>query len=169
MGKLNISKNTRIRKCNHTQIAKAISETSGFQKFHQDDLSDFRSSEDLKFSEGTIYKEECEDAFFISIDLKSANFNSMKYYDESMVFNCNSWSELLKLFTDEIYFQKSKSFRQKIFWLLDAKKINVVEKYLISIIKNTLDPFLKDRNYYTNTDEVFICRHLKFRFLLKHL
>eukprot|EP01129_Flabellula_baltica_P017491 TRINITY_DN9704_c0_g1_i1.p1 TRINITY_DN9704_c0_g1~~TRINITY_DN9704_c0_g1_i1.p1 ORF type:complete len:377 (-),score=80.66 TRINITY_DN9704_c0_g1_i1:849-1979(-) len=137
-------------------VSRAISETPGFQRFHVDDLSQFEDAHKLQLTQGTVYLTEYRDDFFLSLDLKSANFSAMKYYDESMVMNSDSWTDLLNKFTDDPYFHHSKAFRQKIFWFLDADKINIVEKYLIFQIKTVLQHLLDGKEVFTNTDEIIV-------------
>jgi len=80
----------------------------------------------------------------------------MRYYDPELVFNTKNWPELLSKFTNESYFQQSKSFRQKIFWFLESSKINTISKYQIYQIKEALTPLIGNRVLHTNTDELII-------------
>jgi hypothetical protein len=56
--------------------------------------------------------------FYISLDLRSANFNSLRWLDSKIVLDKPTWRDLLADFTDEEYFFQSKAFRQKVSFLI---------------------------------------------------
>jgi hypothetical protein len=54
------------------------------------------------------------DRYFLSLDLMSANYNALRYYDPDLVCGTTSWIQFLSLVTKEKYFLESKSFRSKV-------------------------------------------------------
>ena len=108
------------------QIADTIKATPIYEKYLQDSLQSFEIDQDLlnhqSITKETIYDHQNDNKFFISLDLKSANFNALRYYDKGLVLNCNNWDEFIAKFTDLKYYLKNKLFRQKIFWLLEPDK-----------------------------------------------
>jgi len=67
---------------------------------------------------------------YISIDLRKANFQAMKYYNKDLVFNAENYEDMIGQFTDLEYFKKSKHLRQVIFGNLNASRQIVIEKYI---------------------------------------
>jgi hypothetical protein len=80
---------------------------------------------------GKIYRPEWNGAYMISLDMISANFSSLKYYNPALVRNCTSWNEFLSQFTSIKYFHESKFFRQLVFGSLNTKKQQIITKYII--------------------------------------
>lgn len=74
--------------------------------------------------------------FYISCDIKKANFHAMKFYDKSLVLNCDTWEQLIGKFTKIKYFIESKYFRQIVFGNLKGKRIGAIERYLHSYLYN---------------------------------
>lgn len=56
----------------------------------------------------------CKGKTFLSIDIKSANFNSLYFHDPALFGGAKTWTEYLKKSTEEAYFHQSKAFRQKV-------------------------------------------------------
>jgi hypothetical protein len=71
---------------------------------------------------------------FVSIDLKKANFQAMKYYNKDLVFGFNTYEEFIGSFTDLEYMSQSKYIRQVIFGNLNPKKQIKIEQYLVNKI-----------------------------------
>lgn len=75
---------------------------------------------------------------FISIDLKSANFNSLRWFSAKMFDGYETFSDYLKEFTDLKYFQESKYLRQVVFGHLEPKKQVVIQKNLMISISELI-------------------------------
>ena len=67
---------------------------------------------------------------YISIDLRKANFQAMKYYNKELVLNAANYEDMIGQFTDFEYFKKSKHLRQVIFGNLNASRQITVERYI---------------------------------------
>lgn len=128
-----VSENSNIGK----SIIQEISKTKAYLKFNQMDMTIFNVS-NLNIIKGNFYKRDNVGKTFISIDLKKANFQALKYVNPEIVLNCNSYEELVSKFSNFDYHKKSKQFRQVIFGNLNAKRQQKVQKYLMSLIVNEL-------------------------------
>jgi hypothetical protein len=68
------------------------------------------------------YTKNNHQKYFISIDMKSANFQSLRLTDPELVLNTSTWEELVGKFTTYELFGKCKAFRQKVLSYLNQKK-----------------------------------------------
>ena len=93
----------------------------------------------------------------LSIDLKKANFTSLKYFDSSLVDNCSTYREFMEQFTDCDYIINSKNFRQVVFGQLNVKRQQIIQKYIISIFASKLIQIInKERIMSASSDEIVI-------------
>ena len=100
--------------------------------------------------------------YYISIDLRRANFQALKYHNPEIVFNSDEYEELLDVLGCQYdYFKLSKYIRQVIFGNLDMKKIPRIERYitqniLIYIINHCQNYINRDNIEVFTTDEIII-------------
>lgn len=151
------------------RVMKVIGESDGYKK-----LIDNRSSEDMaRFQQqhqevksatgigGKIYSSPNHNKYFISLDLVTANFNSMRFYDPSIFLNCQNWIEFISKFTDIEYYKRSKYFRQIIFGHLNPKKQATITKFISSeickVIVNSSDPQRFKLTFYSHDELVYHC------------
>lgn len=78
------------------------------------------------------------DKYFISIDLKKANFQALKWLNSELVLNCDTYKEFLSKFTDLEYMHNSKYLREVIFGNMNPKRQVKVEKYMTNKILKLL-------------------------------
>lgn len=114
------------------------------------------------FSTADIFKPLNHGKNFVSIDLVKANYQVMKLLDESLVFNSDSYQEMIgqyatgRLFE---YMSNSKYLRQVIFGNLNPKRQTTMQKYYtFKIINYMLDNGMIDRSEieYFTFDEIVI-------------
>lgn len=115
-------------------IVEKISSTNAFKKFQTMDLKPFSVAFDEHCLSGNPYHERNNHKYFVSIDFKSANFNSLRFVDPDILLGFRTWSDLITHETKFKYFQESKLFRQKIFHLLEPTKTAIVTLYLIHTV-----------------------------------
>lgn len=122
-------------------IITTIENNDAFQEFNNIDMKKIVIP---TFSVGdlNIYNNSNTDKYFISIDLKKANFQALRKYNPEIVLNCKTYEELMEKFGGDEYFKKSKYTRQVIFGKLNPKRTIHFEKYLISSIFSTPDNLL---------------------------
>ena len=128
-------------------IINTLENSEEYKAFNSKDLSEYDIPKELNVGEHSIYNEESEGKYFMSIDLKKANFQALKYVG---VLNDNTYEDFIKRFGGTEYFAKSKYLRQVIFGKLNPKRQVKVEKYLMSKI---LKDFTAWNLYSLNSDE----------------
>lgn len=128
-------------------IINTLENSEAYKTFNSKDMSEYDIPKELNVGEHSIYNEETEGKYFMSIDLKKANFQALKYVG---VLNDNTYEDFIKRFGGSEYFAKSKYLRQVIFGKLNPKRQVKVEKYLMSKI---LKDFSAWNLYSLNSDE----------------
>jgi len=73
-----------------------------------------------------------------SLDLVSANFNSLREWSTKTVFDAKDYNEFISKFTDIEYFRQSKQLRQIIFGNLNPKKQQSIQKSILGEISDRL-------------------------------
>lgn len=121
-------------------ILKNIESSEKWQSFIKKDYSDVLDYYNGITSVHGFYKEENHGKHFISVDLKSANWQSLQ---RIIGFN-ESYEELIVKYTDNLIPPASKTFRTKITGVLGAKNIMYYNKKLLkdnkyNILKAVLD------------------------------
>jgi hypothetical protein len=88
-----------------------------------------------------LYRLENSGKQFISVDIKTANFQTFKFISKKIVNNKKNFVEFIKGFTQEPYIYNSKVIRQVIFGdtTLNPKKQQSIQKMLIKQIINKLE------------------------------
>lgn len=119
-------------------IITTIENSEPYKEFIQMNMSQYLIK-DKEISSNNIYNEQWVGSKFISIDLKTANFQALKFINPQIVLNCNTYDELIEKFGGDEYLKKSKYTRQVIFGKLNPKRTIQVEKYLIWQILNNTD------------------------------
>jgi hypothetical protein len=84
-----------------------------------------------QFSNKDIFHPSNIKRTFISIDMKKANFNSLRYYDSSIFDEAKTWEDFIRKFTDNEYIVKSKYIREVILGNCNPKRHITYEKYLM--------------------------------------
>lgn len=105
----------------------------------------------------SIYKTENIGKRFLSIDMKKANFSSLRYYDYHIFGGASTWEKFISNFTDNQHIINSKHIRQVILGNCCAKKQIQFETLLMdelthSLIKYT--PKLGELIVFFSNDEV---------------
>ncbi len=121
------------------------------------------------FSSKSIYNMENANTQMISIDLKSASFQALRYFNKEIVRNTESYPEYVSLFTDKKYFD-NKRIRSSVFGKNGNKQIEKLEKYITEMI---LKVVLKHQDASTvkgfNHDEVIFLKTDKSSDVLKEV
>lgn len=151
------------------EIIDDIRNSEGFQFFNSTDNKDIlpNSADDImrtmNYRRNDIYAETYKGKTFISIDLKKANFQSLKYFSRKFgkeIFQGKeSWEEYLSLFTQEKTKINSKHLRQVIFGALNPSRVTNYEKKLMCelLIKILYEfPEWKEKVVSLNTNEIVI-------------
>ena len=139
------------------KIITNVIENEAFQKFNTMDMSAFSFKERLNITSNNIYNQDNIGCFFISIDLKKANFQTLKNIDKDIVFGADTYEDFIGKFTDSEYITNSKYFRNVVFGMMNPKRHSTAEKYFITqIYKKVIEefPYLADKCVSLSNDEV---------------
>ncbi len=112
-----------------------IKESKSYQRFISTDL--YFKNPNVNYP-NDIYKDYNVGEHFVSIDMKQANFNALRIFEERFCSDCKSmfngaktWKEFISQFTDIEHIIESKYIRQVIFGALNPKRQVAYEKQLM--------------------------------------
>ena len=104
-------------------------------------LNDFALDKDSRnITSNNIYNRENLGKTFLSIDLKKANFQTMKHISSSMVNNRATYEDFIGDYTDLDYIKNSKYTRQVVFGKLNPKRQITCEKFFTNEIRKLIAP-----------------------------
>lgn len=104
--------------------------------------------------EKNCYTNETDGKYFLSIDLKKANFQALKL---SNVINFDTYEDFIESFGGDDYVKNSKYLRQVIFGKMNPSRTILVERYLTSLIRDKITQKLNSDGlflYSENSDEL---------------
>ena len=139
------------------KIITTIVESEAFQKFNTMDMNVFTIKDRPNITSDNIYNNDNIGKFFISIDLKKANFQTLRNIDKDIVFGADTYEEFIGKFTDLDYIKESKYTRQVIWGKCNPKRHITAEKYfIIQIYKKVIEqfPYLSDKCVSLSNDEM---------------
>lgn len=139
-------------------IINTLENSEEYIAFNNRDMSEF-DIPNICIGEHSLYNEETDGGLFLSIDLKKANFQALKYVG---VLKDNTYEDFIHRFGGSDYFANSKYLRQVIFGKLNPKRQVKVEKYLVYKIHSLINGTDSIELYSINSDElVYKCTNLK--------
>ena len=89
----------------------AIKESEGYKSFQNEDMNKF-AIKNQGYNQKDIYKSFNIEKYFISIDIKKANFSALYAYDKSIFNGANTYEEFISQFTDKKHIIESKYIKQ---------------------------------------------------------
>jgi hypothetical protein len=106
----------------------------------------------------SVYIEPNDGKRFISLDMKQANFNALRYHDAEIVGNCQTYDDFIIYHLSSVnpmvkYFQDSKYTRQVIFGKLNMKRNITIQKYMMFLVWYNMP---KIYNIYSSTNDELI-------------
>ena len=106
--------------------------TDEYKAFNSMDMSQWEVNPDVpKIGEHSVYTEENDGRYFISIDLKKANFQALK---KAGVLKDETYEDFVERFGGDEYIKNSKYLRQVIFGKMNPGRTIKVEKYIMGEI-----------------------------------
>lgn len=118
------------------EIIQAILTNPAYLEFNNMDMNRFAIKDVLEnITSKNVYNCERVNKIYLSIDLKKANFQALKYVNPEIVFNKDTYEDFIGTFTDLDYVKESKYTRQVIFGKCNPKRHITVEKYIINEIR----------------------------------
>lgn len=131
-----------------------ICQSQEYFDFINQDMSKYKKP---LFGEKSYYTEATDGKYFVSIDLKKANFQALKY---AGVIKDESYDALVDRFGGDEYLKNSKYLRQVIFGKMNPGRTIAVEKHIMGLIhdmveeKMTKDLYKYMELYSLNSDEL---------------
>ena len=119
-------------------IIQTVNDNIAYQKFNNMDMNVYAIKDKINISSNNIYNYENTNKVFISIDLKKANFQALKFVNPDIIYNANSYEDFIGHFTNLDYIKNSKYTRQVIFGKMNPKRHITVEKYIINEIRKLI-------------------------------
>lgn len=119
-------------------VIQDILHNEDYIKFNECNLQKELNITKNNYSQRNIYNCESDNKIFVSIDLKKANFQALKFFEPNIVFNADSYEDLMKRYADIDYIVNSKYMRQVIFGKLNPSRTITVEKHIMSLIIDKL-------------------------------
>ena len=111
----------------------AIKESDGWVRFNQLDMKDFQPIK-FDYRSNDIYTDMYRNKFFISIDMRKANFSVLHQYDANIFGGADTWEDFISKFTSFRTIIESKYIRQVILGNCNPSRVISYEKYLMSYI-----------------------------------
>lgn len=132
-----------------------------YKKFIGANMGDYVVKYIDALPKSSIYNQENDGKYLISVDLKKANFQSLKYYDPEIINNTTSYEKFIETYLGNSpllkYFQESKYSRQVIFGKLNPARQITVEKYIMSQVLKKIKEYDCDVDIINfTTDEIII-------------
>jgi len=111
-------------------IIRTMEASPEYQSFNNKDMSEYQlTSEYRSLPDRNIYAEDCQGKFYVSFDLKKANFQALKY---AGVIKEDTYDDFIDKYDKSFYFKKSKYTRQVIFGKLNPKRTITVEHCMMA-------------------------------------
>lgn len=107
-----------------------IKETEAYQRFNNDDMNQYIIRKDLPKTD--IFKSDNDGRFFISVDMRKANFSSLYHYDKDIFSGASTWEEFIGKFTSNKHIINSKYIRQVILGNCNPGRHITYEKYIMN-------------------------------------
>lgn len=130
-----------------------IKNSKGYKRFNEVDMKEFKISDELrKIPTKDIYHDSNIGKYFISIDMKQANFNTLRTFSSDIFNEKVSWEKFILQYTDCKHIVESKYVRQVIMGNCNPSRHITYEKYLMSL---TLQKLLDSNLISINNVEMF--------------
>lgn len=137
-----------------------IKKSDGFQKFNEEDMNKY-SVKYTGLPSKDIFKPSNNGKWFISIDMRKANFSDLKHYDPSIFGEAETWEKFIGKYTSNKHIIDSKYIRQVILGNCNPKRQATYEKYIMGqVLEFLIDVekigyFLNEIVFFSN-DEIII-------------
>lgn len=129
--------------------------TDEYKEFNTRNMDDWNIPSGVpNIGEHSIFNMECVGKDFVSIDMKKANFQALKW---AGVIHAETYDEFIRGFGGDDYIAGSKYLRQVIFGKMNPGRTIKVEKYLMGNIHLLINGFFESKGYefYSfNSDEL---------------
>lgn len=118
-------------------IITTLENLDAYKDFNSRDMKEWEVPKEMRsFPDMNIYNQSSVGKTFVSIDLKKANFQALRFVNPDIVLEAETYEEFIDKFIgyESEYFRTSKYTRQVIFGKLNPKRTITVEKFIMSKI-----------------------------------
>lgn len=128
-----------------------VIESEEYKIFNNGDMSKYKLSTNI--GEHSCYNQETDGCRFVSIDLKKANFQALKYVG---VLDDEDYDHFIEKYGGDEYIKGSKYLRQVIFGKMNPGRTTSVEKYIMEKVMSIAEQVLpiEFKLYSQNSDEL---------------
>ncbi len=142
------------------RVINKIKGTDAFNNFMNCNMDEYmpvhNEIEGIKYVKSVnLYNPDNDGKYFVSVDMRKANFQALQYFDRKIVFNTNSYNDFISMFTDKTYFKESKDIRQVIFGKLTNGRFQRQERHMMELALNVLIHFGYPANVPPSAVKVF--------------
>lgn len=143
----------------------SIKNSAGYKLFNEMDMKKFQVADSLReISSRDIYRKPNIGKLFVSIDMRQANFNTLKSFSSDIFNNKDSWEQFILQYTNCKHIVESKYVRQVIMGNCNPSRHITYEKYLMSLsLQKLIDLSLIDINnvaMFSNDEIIVVCDNL---------
>lgn len=132
-----------------------IKSTEAYQRFNEEDMNQYTVIH-KNLPSKDIYHPDNDGHKFISIDMRKANFSSLRHYDENMFAGASTWEDFIRKFTDNEHIINSKYIRQVVLGNCNPKRHITYEKYLMDNIIELIKDLIPNNIVFFSNDEIII-------------
>lgn len=142
------------------KIIGTVSNSEAFRRFQEDEkiTKEIKEYKPVIGDVNLYTQEQIKEGsnFFLSIDMKKANFQTLRWIDPAIVFDCETYEDFIKKFTDMEWAAKSKRTREIIFGKLNPNRTMKYERIIMGTVEKTITNIVKDwfDLFSLNSDEV---------------
>ena len=119
-------------------ILESIKDKPSYQEFLAADMGKYAVTgiNIPNIKDTNIYTADNHGKYFLSVDMRAANFQAMKLFDPDIIDDADTYDEFILRFTDSEYFRESKYTRQVIFGNINPKRqITIQHFYIGEVLK----------------------------------
>lgn len=133
-----------------------IKSSEGYQAFNEEDMNNY-AIKNQGYPNKDIFHSNNDKRVFISVDMKKANFNCLRYYNRNIFGARETWEEFISMFSPNKHIINSKYIRQVILGNCNPKRCITYEKYLMDqVLTNILCIFDSSDIVFFSNDEIII-------------
>lgn len=119
------------------KIVNYLKSTKAFANFNNGKVG--QSHGEMEYiGQRNLYTQEQDGGLFISLDMKKANFQTLRYIDKAIMLGADTYENLIGLFTDMDYIKESKYTRQVIFGQMNPRKTMNLEREITTMLAHSL-------------------------------
>lgn len=138
------------------RVIQHIQNKPSFQIFINEDFSKYKTP-NIQVKKQNLYQPDNNNKYFLGFDLKEANFNSLKYFNNDIVDGYDNWESFFSQFTNQEHLLKSKYIRQVILGACNPSRQVTMEKFLMFFVYEEIKKFFTDDNIiHFSEDEIIL-------------